>query len=61
MFKEKIDKLRNPPEPIPIKGNPVEDISKQIEENKIKIQNLEDENIKLHKLLTRFKNMKIMK
>ncbi|XP_023021955.2 uncharacterized protein [Leptinotarsa decemlineata] len=41
-----------------IKGNPLEDISRQIEENNEKIRQLENENTKLQKIVSKFKGMK---
>ncbi|XP_057655186.1 uncharacterized protein LOC130893257 isoform X2 [Diorhabda carinulata] len=43
---------------IQVKGNPIEDITKQIEENNEKIKTLQNENVKLESILLKFKTIK---
>ncbi|XP_076253303.1 uncharacterized protein LOC143191806 [Rhynchophorus ferrugineus] len=40
-----------------IKGDPVEDFTKQIKENEVKISQLQNDNVKLEQLLNRFKKL----
>ncbi|XP_050304609.1 coiled-coil domain-containing protein 157-like [Anthonomus grandis grandis] len=56
IFKEKLEKSK-PSEIVSIKGNPVEDISRQIDDNNSKISILQKENGRLEILLNRFKGI----
>lgn len=43
---------------IQIKGNPMEDIARQIEENNERMRILQNENNKLESIISKFKNLK---